>query len=89
MKSLMNRKRLLYETTEDIYFYMYNILLILNTFECISEEKSFQDYRKLSFLIDIISNDENYKLFIKYYGKKQEAKSRNLRKLQYLYYDGI
>lgn len=89
MKSLMNRKRLLYETTEDIYFYMYNILLILNTFECISEEKNFQDYRKLSFLIDIISNDENYKLFIKYYGKKQEAKSRNLRKLQYLYYDGI
>lgn len=89
MDNLTNRKRLLYETNEDIYFYIYNILLILHTLDCKSEDTSFQDYRKIAFIIDIISNEDSFQLFIKYYGGKQEINNDIKRKLQNIYYEGI
>lgn len=89
MDNFTNRKRLLYETNEDIYFYIYNILLILHTFDCTSITKSFQDYRKIAFIIDIISNEDSFQLFLKYYGGKGIVNNEVKRKLQNIYYEGI
>jgi hypothetical protein len=51
-----NKKRLMFIKGEDFYFLTYNIIIILNTFGCTSEAKTFKDYRKFAFLIDFISD---------------------------------
>ena len=85
----MNRKRLIYNINEDIYFYVYNILFILNTLECYSSQDSFKDYRKLVFLIDFISNDRDCDTFIRYYRGKFKANDAIRRNLRDKYYKGI
>lgn len=89
MDKIMNRKRLIYDINEDIYFYIYNILFILNTLECYSSQDSFKDYRKLVFLIDFISNDRDCDIFIRYYRGKFKANDNIRRNLRDKYYKGI
>lgn len=89
MDSITNRKRLLYDINEDIYFYIYNIIFILNTLECYSSEDSFKDYRKLVFLIDFISNRTDCDIFIKFYRGKVTPNETIKRCLRDKYYDGI
>lgn len=89
MDKIMNRKRLLYEINEDIYFYIYNILLILHTLECYSGDNSFMDYRKLVFLIDFISNDNDCEIFIRYYKGRIKPNNTIKRNLRDKYYKGI
>jgi hypothetical protein len=50
------KKRLMFLTGEDYYFFTYSLLLLLKTLEC-KNGKYFKDYRKLPFLIEIINDD--------------------------------
>jgi hypothetical protein len=56
MKNFDNKKRLMFIKGEDFYFLTYNILIILKALKCISPEKKFRDYRKLSYLVDFVSD---------------------------------
>lgn len=45
----------MYISGEDFYFFSYNIFLILKELNCFNG-RSFKDYRKLPYLVDIISD---------------------------------
>ena len=50
------KKRMMFAKGDDFYFIAYNILLLLSDLGCDSANKVFKDYRKLSFLVDFISD---------------------------------
>ena len=84
-----NKKRLLYDVNEDLYFFTYNILLILNNLECDNEENTFKDYRKLVFLIQFLSSEINTRILIDYYRGKIKI-NKNIRSiLNDIYINGI
>ena len=45
----------MYVSGEDFYFFTYNILLILKELGC-TDGKVFKDYRKLPYVVDVISD---------------------------------
>jgi len=55
MEKLDNKKRMMYMSGEDFYFFTYNVLLILKELNC-TNGKLFKDYRKLPFVVDVISD---------------------------------
>lgn len=85
----IKKKRLLYDKSEDIYFSTYNILLLLNYLGCVNEDKAFRDYRKLTFLIPIISDEVLNTIFIDYYRGKSEINKNIRRRLNKIYNGGI
>jgi hypothetical protein len=50
------KKRMMFAKGDDFYFIAYNVLLLLLDLGCDSSDKVFKDYRKLSYLVDFISN---------------------------------
>lgn len=42
---------------EDYNFLTYNFLILLNELNCVSEDKKFNDFRKIAYLIEFISNN--------------------------------
>lgn len=57
MNDVSTKKKLMYLSGEDFYLYCYSVFVILDSLGC-HDGKYFRDYRKLSFLIDIISDDK-------------------------------
>ena len=55
-ETLKLKKRMMFIKGDDVYFIAYNILLLLADLNCNSNARPFKDYRKLSFLIDFISD---------------------------------
>ncbi|MDX8361646.1 hypothetical protein [Cytobacillus sp. IB215316] len=89
MNKDFNRKRLMYNNSEDLYFITYNIILLLYHLNCIGENKPFNDYRKLVFLIPIISDEKKTTILLDYY-KGNLKPNRNIhREINRLYYDSI
>lgn len=52
----LDKRRLMFIKEEDYNFLTYNILIILNSLRCIEKERVLKDHRKLSFLIDFVSD---------------------------------
>lgn len=50
------KKRMMFIKSEDYNFLTYNIFIILNGLDCIEGKSSLKDHRKISFLIDFVSN---------------------------------
>lgn len=55
-KNLQIKKRMMFETQEDFYFIVYNILLILKELDCHHEYK-FTDFTKLAYIYPFVSNN--------------------------------
>ena len=53
------KKRMMFIQNEDYNFLTYNLLLLLNELDCTSELKKFNDFRRIAYLIEFISNDIN------------------------------
>ena len=51
------KKRMMFIQREDYNFLTYNFLILLNELNCVSEDKKFNDFRKIAYLIEFISND--------------------------------
>lgn len=85
----LDKKRLLYNQSEDLYFITYNILLILYHLGCYSKKSEFKDYRKLSFLISIISDNMSSILASDYYDRKNEPNENIIESLNKLYFRSI
>lgn len=80
-------KRLSFIKAEDIFFVVYNILIFLDLLECKSKEKAFKDWRKLSFIIYIISDKRKIEILKDI---KNGLENRNLSKeLKEIYIEGI
>ena len=54
-EKIENKKRIMYMSGEDFYFFTYNILIILKELGC-TDGRVFRDYRKLPYVVDVISD---------------------------------
>ncbi|MFD2602646.1 hypothetical protein [Flavobacterium suzhouense] len=52
----LTKRRMMFIKSEDYNFLTYNIFIILNGLNCVQGKSSLRDHRKISFLIDFISN---------------------------------
>lgn len=59
-----NKKRMMFVLDEDYYYITLKILVILKGLGCY--KNSFVDYRKMAFIIEIIKDKENIRLYEKY-----------------------
>lgn len=59
------KKRIMFIQKEDYNFLTYNILLTLKYLGANSKESKFQDYRKISYLIQFISTNSNFNEYTK------------------------
>ncbi|AMR05749.1 hypothetical protein [Bacillus thuringiensis] len=89
MNDNFKEKRLLYNNSEDLYFLAYNLILILSVLDCKTNKSSFKDYRKLIFLIPIISNEKNTQLLLNYYKNDIKPNAHIIKELNRIYYDAI
>lgn len=89
MNKDFSEKRLIYDEWEDLYFIAYNILLILYYLECFDEKREFKDYRKLSFLINIISSEKQTSIVRDYYDKKNNINNSIKKSINNLYFNSI
>jgi hypothetical protein len=60
------KKRIMFIKGEDYYFLTYNILILLKTLDCFENTKKFRDYRKISYLIDFISDSNLINILERY-----------------------
>lgn len=51
------KKRMMFIQREDYNFLTYNFLILLNELDCVSENKKFNDFRKIAYLVEFISNN--------------------------------
>lgn len=51
------KKRMMFIQREDYNFLTYNFLILLNELNCVSEVRKFNDFRKIAYLIEFISNN--------------------------------
>lgn len=59
MNKQLAKKRMMFIQKEDYNFLTYNFLLLLNELDCTSESKKFNDFRRVAYLIEFISNAIN------------------------------
>jgi hypothetical protein len=52
----IGKKRIMFLKDEDYYYIVYNILILLLTLKCTTNEKRFVDAEKLAFLVDFVSD---------------------------------
>lgn len=78
------KKRLMYIQSEDFYFLTYNTIILLKVLDCTNGKRYLKDYRKISFLMDFISNPY-YVSFL----DKEILSASDLRELTQLYSNGI
>ncbi|WP_166962030.1 hypothetical protein [Yeosuana marina] len=57
-KDISIKKRIMFIKGEDYNFLTYNIFIILYVLGCVDGKSSLKDHRKLSFLIDFVSDDK-------------------------------
>lgn len=73
MSDVSTKKRLMYLSDEDFYFYCYSVFVILDSLGC-RDGKYFRDYRKLAFLTDIVNDDKTVYVVSHSLGKKPNPK---------------
>jgi len=89
MDNNFEMRRLVYNKSEDLYFIAYNVLLLLHHLKCTNSQRQFNDYRKLVFLISIISDEKKTAILTDYY-KEGITANKNIRTvINRLYYESI
>lgn len=65
MENTLTKKRILFQKDKDACFLTYNLFIILDFLDCYTSESAFNDYRKLSYIIDFTSSDTLVNIFNK------------------------
>lgn len=65
------KKRLMFIQKEDYNYLCYNFLLLLDFYNCYDAKSAFKDFRKIAYLIDLISSSKNL-------GDYQQEELRNI-----------
>lgn len=63
-KDMNIKKRMMFIMDEDYYFLTYNVIFILDIFNCYSKKRKFLDYRKLSYLISFLKSQNNLEIYL-------------------------
>ncbi|MFP8487642.1 hypothetical protein ACKGJO_00945 [Gracilimonas sp. Q87] len=83
------KRRLMFIKGEDYYFITYNIIILLKELNCISDKnRYFQDVRKLSFLIEFVS-DESLTILLEKYEGKNDLNQVDKSRLNRAYSNGL
>lgn len=77
------KKRMMFVTHEDYYFFTYNILFLLNELGCNNERKAFKYHSKLPLLIDFVADTRMIEILRKAFKNK---KVNNYKDREELYY---
>ncbi|MEW3994217.1 MULTISPECIES: hypothetical protein [Bacillus] len=79
------KKRIMFAKDEDYNFITYNILILLDTYDCNNSKSKWTDYRKLNYLLPFISNNSILEIFLKYHNSQQHLKRDDLEILRITY----
>lgn len=85
---LLAKKRMMFIKGEDYNFLAYNILLLIYELGCSLPSKPFKDHRKLSFLIDFISQPELASIVARGQRLGGQLSKRDTKSLASAYADG-
>lgn len=59
------KKRLMFIQKEDYNFLAYTLLILLDTLGCDKENKTFKDFRKIAYLVDLINQGGDFESYTK------------------------
>lgn len=68
----------MFNKESDYYFITYNLILILNSLNCYEGKSTFNDYRKIIYIIPFITDNELLKIINKDY----KIKNEDIKKLE-------
>lgn len=85
LEKLKDKKRLMFSKDEDYYFITYNLLILLNTIGCISQDSKFIDYTKLAYIIPFVSDTNLLNIILKYNELERYPSREEIEKLQETY----
>jgi hypothetical protein len=82
------KRRLMFSTGNDYYFYTYNTFIYLQ-YSKITGKKKMKDYKKLSFLIDFISDSDLIRILEFYKDSNKSLSSVDRSRLYSAYTNGL
>lgn len=82
------KKRIMFIKGEDFNYLAYNILICLDALRCHSQDRPFQDHRKLAFLVDLISSPNLAPLLERTTRLKAKLSKKDLHALATAYSSG-
>lgn len=85
---LLAKKRMMFIKGEDYNFLSYNIIVLLESLACNEEKRSFTDHRKLSFLVDFVSQPSLASIVARRNRLSSALSRRDLKSLHAAYADG-
>lgn len=80
------KKRIMFSKEDDYYFITYNILVFLDTLGCVSENRRFVDYTKLTYIIPFISNHLLLDIVVRFNNSNHLPSSDEIELLRETYY---
>lgn len=75
------KKRIMFNKESDYYFITYNLFLILDSLNCYEGKSTFNDYRKIIYIIPFISENELLKIIT----NGHNLKSEDIKKIEDVY----
>lgn len=75
------KKRIMFNKESDYYFIAYNLLLILDSLNCYEDKSTFNDYRKIIYIIPFITDNELLKIINLDY----RLESEDIKRLEEVY----
>lgn len=85
---LLAKKRMMFIKGEDYNFLSYNIIVLLESLGCYDQKRSFIDHRKLSFLVDFVSQPSLAAIVVRRNRLGSSLGKRDLKSLYSAYADG-
>ncbi len=89
MKDLSAKKRIMFAKGDDLYYFTYNILVILDTLNCLNCDKGLYYYEKLSYLIEFVSDKKLLDMLVQITEEKWSPSKSDIHLLQSAYATGL
>lgn len=53
------RKRIMFIQKEDYNYLIYNIILVLDGFDCVNKSKPFKDFRRIAYILEFLGSSKS------------------------------
>lgn len=81
LSKLEVKRKMMFIKGEDFYYLTYNILILLHCFECYKPEKAFKDHRKLTYLIELMSDSNLLECFLEVFKTDKSFRTDDKRSM--------
>lgn len=71
------KKKIMFSKEEDYYFITYNLLIILNTFNCTSINSKWTDYKKISYILPLVADSSLLGMYLRYLDEDSQPKKND------------